>query len=119
MRYSVYSIWENKGADQLRGNRAANKCLCFCYISTSKMRNFKPLTIFSDCTVRYLSDLVGNPEDRFSGDAAHMSLKNFFVMWIMLIFIASVLLDCEGSLSILKVPKMETILCLQMKKTTT
>ena len=30
------------------------------------MQNFKPLAIFSDCTARFVSDLVGNPEDRFS-----------------------------------------------------
>ena len=28
--------------------------------------------IFCGCTALFVSDLVGNPEDRFSNDAAHM-----------------------------------------------
>ena len=35
-------------------------------------RNFKPLAIFSGSTARFVSDLVGNPEDRFCRDAAHL-----------------------------------------------
>ena len=34
---------------------------------------FKFLAIFSDCAVRFLSDLVGNPEDRFSHNEAQIS----------------------------------------------
>ena len=30
-----------------------------------------PIAIFCDCTARFVSDLVGNPEDRFSHDEAH------------------------------------------------
>ena len=33
-------------------------------------KNFKPLAIFYDCTARFVSDLVGNPEDGFSHDEA-------------------------------------------------
>ena len=32
MRKPTFSICENKGADQLRGNHAADQRLCFCYI---------------------------------------------------------------------------------------
>ena len=32
MRKPAFCIWENKGADQLRGNRAAVQHLCFRYI---------------------------------------------------------------------------------------
>ena len=32
-----------------------------------------PLAIFSDCTAWFVSDLVGNPEDRFSHNEAHLS----------------------------------------------
>ena len=32
MRKPAFSICENKGADQLCGNHAADQCLCFCYI---------------------------------------------------------------------------------------
>ena len=31
-----------------------------------------PRVIFRDCTVRFVSDLIGNPEDRFSRIEAHM-----------------------------------------------
>ena len=31
MRKPAFCICENKGADQLRDNREADQCLCFCY----------------------------------------------------------------------------------------
>ena len=34
-----------------------------------KTRNIRPLTIFCGCTVRFVSGLVGKPEDLFSHDA--------------------------------------------------
>ena len=34
--------------------------------------NFKPLAIFCGCTTRLVSDLVGNPEDRFIHDTAQI-----------------------------------------------
>ena len=33
--------------------------------SSSNILNFKLLAFFCDCTGQFLSDLVGNPEDRF------------------------------------------------------
>ena len=33
----------------------------------------KPLAIVCDCTARFASNVVGNPEDRFSYDAAQMT----------------------------------------------
>ena len=36
------------------------------------MHNIKPLAIFYDFTTRFVSDLVGNPEDRFSHNEAQM-----------------------------------------------
>ena len=38
------------------------------------MRNFKPLAIFCGCTAQFVSDLVGNPEDRFSHNEARIVL---------------------------------------------
>ena len=78
LRKPAFCICENKDADQLRGNREADQRLCFRYIDStfhilSKIRNFKPLAIFSGSTARFVSDLVENPEDRFSHDQAHMS----------------------------------------------
>ena len=38
------------------------------------MRKFRPLDIFCDCTVRFVSDLVENPKDRFSHNEAQNGL---------------------------------------------
>ena len=79
MRKPDFCICENKDADQLRGNREADQRLCFRYIVStipllSKSKNFKPLAILCGCTARFVSDLVGNPEDRFFHNEAHMLL---------------------------------------------
>ena len=81
MRKPDFCICENKDADQLRGDREADQRLCFRYIDStipllSKFRNFKPLAIFCGCTVRFVSDLVGNPEDRFSQNEAQIESLN-------------------------------------------
>ena len=78
-RKPVFCICENKDADQLRGNREADQRLCFRYLDSTipllpKIRNSKPLAIFSGCTARFVSDLVGNPKDRFSQNEAHISI---------------------------------------------
>ena len=59
-------IGENKGADQLRGNREADQRLCFRYTGStippllnSKI-NFKLLACFCDGTGQFVSDLLGN-----------------------------------------------------------
>ena len=41
--------------------------------STFLIRNFKPLALFSNYAARFVSDLVGYPEDRFSCIGAHIS----------------------------------------------
>ena len=62
-------ICESKGAGQR---------LCFNYtdsripILRNLIRHFKHLAIFCGCTARFVSDLVGNPEDRLSRDAAQI-----------------------------------------------
>ena len=75
MRKPAFCICENKDADQLRGNREADQRLCFRYTdspSSTYIRNFKPLAIFCGCTDRFVSYLVGHPEDRFSHNEAHI-----------------------------------------------
>ena len=76
VRKPLFCICENKGADQLRGNHAADQHLRFHYIdpSASKIQNLKPLAVFCDCTAQFVSDIVGNPEDKFSHDTAHFVL---------------------------------------------
>ena len=65
MRKPTICICENKDADQLRGNREADQCLCFRYrdstipLFSKFIQNFQPLTIFCDCTAWFVSDLVG------------------------------------------------------------
>ena len=74
MRKPFFCICENKDADQR---------LCFRYMDSTipllpiKIRNFKPPAIFCGCTAWFMSDLVGNPEDRFSHNEAHM-IKQIF-----------------------------------------
>ena len=77
MRKPTICIWENNDADQLRGNREADQRLCFRYLDStiplllkSEISSFYPdsVTVQPD----FGSDLLGNPEDRFSRVAAHM-----------------------------------------------
>ena len=80
LRKPDFCICENKDADQLRGNREADQRLCFRNTDRTipllpKIRNFKSLAFFNDCPPRFVSDLVGNPEDRFSDVAAHFYLS--------------------------------------------
>ena len=77
MRKLAFYICENKGADRLRSNHAADQRLCFRYMDSTiplLPKNFKPRTIFCGCTARFVWDLVGNPEDRFSRNAAHIMM---------------------------------------------
>ena len=78
MRKPAFCICENKDADQLRGNREADQRLCFRYTDSTiplllESEISSHLAIFCDCTARFVSDLVGNPEDRFSQNEAQMS----------------------------------------------
>ena len=69
-RHEKTGFSQKKDADQLHGNHKDDQRLCFRY--TSLIKNFKPLTSFCGCTARFVLDLVGNPEDRFSYKKAHM-----------------------------------------------
>ena len=76
MRKPTFCICKNRGADQLPSNCAADQHLCFPYIDSTipllPKFDIKSLAIFCGCTVRFVSVLVGNPEDMFSGDATHI-----------------------------------------------
>ena len=74
MRKPAFCICENKDADQLRGNREADQRLCFRYTDSTIPLPCKPLAIFYGCTARFVWDLVGNPEDRFSHNEVQMVL---------------------------------------------
>ena len=71
MRKPDFCICENQGADQLcGGNRTADQRLCFRSTDStirllSKSEISKPLTIFCDCTARFVSDLAAKPKTSF------------------------------------------------------
>ena len=77
MRKPAFCICEKQRRRSARGNHEADQHFCFRYTHSTipllrKIRNFKPLTIFCGCTAWFVSDQVGNPEDRFSHDEAHI-----------------------------------------------
>ena len=53
------SIGENKGADQLHGQREADQHLCFHYMNSTIHLLFQLLAILFGCTYRFVSNLVG------------------------------------------------------------
>ena len=77
MRKPAFCICENEGADQVTAqliNAIDSTMPLLPNTSTSYIHEFKHLlTLFCGCTARFVSDLVGNPEDIFSRDAAHFS----------------------------------------------
>ena len=87
MRKPVFCICKNKDADQLHSNRKADQRLCFRYTDSTisplhKSENFKLLTIFCGYRARFVPELVGNPEDRFFHDAAHITfISLLFVVY--------------------------------------
>ena len=92
MRKPAFCICENKDADQLRGNREADQRLCFRYMDSaipllSKFENFTPLAVFCGCAARFVWDLVGNPEDPFSHNEAHMYYREKRILVKILIAI--------------------------------
>ena len=77
MRNPAFCMCKNIDADQLRFNCAADQRLRFRNIDTTislffLIPNFKPLVIFCGCTALFVSDLVGNPEDRVSHNETHL-----------------------------------------------
>ena len=62
MRKPAFCICKNKEADQLRIDSASDQRLCFRYIDSAILPKSE------------MSNLVGNPEDRFSHYVAHFSL---------------------------------------------
>ena len=77
MRKTAFCICEHKDADQLLGYSVADQRLCFRYINSTmallSKSEISSLAIFCACTALFVSDLVGNPVDRFSRDTARLS----------------------------------------------
>ena len=73
MRKQAFCLCENKGADQLRGNREADQRLCFRYADSTIPLLLKSESSSIQPPSADVSDLGGNPEDRFSQNEAQMS----------------------------------------------
>ena len=75
-------ICKNKGADQ-------HVCFRYTHVDGTIPLFLKPLTIFYGCTVRFVKNLVGYPENRFSCDAVHFKGVFFFFFFFCLLTIFS------------------------------
>ena len=60
MRKQAFCICENKDADQLRSDCAADQRICFRYtvVTIPLLPKFKPPAIFCGCTAPFVSDLI-------------------------------------------------------------
>ena len=67
MRKHAFCILENKGADQLSGYGAADQRLCFHHVDSTSLLKFQAS---SHLLLLYSQVCVGNPEERFSHEAA-------------------------------------------------
>ena len=89
MRKPDFCKYENKDADQLCGNRAADQRLCFRYIDSTtplrpKSETAKPLATFCCHTAMLVSDLVEKPLSQvFSG---HGSFRKTMVFSLPVTF---------------------------------
>ena len=70
MREPAFCICENKDADQL----ISAFVFATRIVQSLYFLNFKLLDIFCGCTAWFVSDLVENPEDRFSQNEAQILL---------------------------------------------
>ena len=73
MRKPVFCICKNKDAIQ------PDQRLCFCYKDStvpllSKSEVSSLYSAFCGCAAWFVSDLVGNLDDRFSRDTVHISI---------------------------------------------
>ena len=77
-----FCICENKDADQLHSTAKlisafvfATRIVQFLFYLNPKFQVSSHLLWLYLCTVRFVSDLVGNPEDLFSHNEAHIVLS--------------------------------------------
>ena len=83
MRKPDFCLCENKDADHLCSNCTADQGLCLSHsdraIPLLLKSKFPGLPFFCDCTARFVSDLVGNPEDWFSRVVAKIVPKSIML----------------------------------------
>ena len=79
MRKTDFCLCENKDVDQLRSSCEADQHLCISltgwYNPSSSVQSLFFLISKFQASETIQSDLIGNPEDRFSCVTAHMTLK--------------------------------------------
>ena len=73
----IFAYAKTKTQDRLRGNSKADQNLCYRYTDSAMplldISEFSDhLDTFCGCTVRFVLDLGGNPEDRFSQNEAQI-----------------------------------------------
>ena len=68
----TFGICENKGTDHLCGIHPAALLSTILY----NCSNLNVLAIFCDCIARFMSDLLGNPDDMFSHEATEKKPRN-------------------------------------------
>ena len=78
MRKPAFCTWESKGTYQLPGHEIADQRIYFRYIGSTiplppKFEISSLSAIFIGCTAWFVTELVRNPEDRFSRDMAHFT----------------------------------------------
>ena len=73
-----FFLGENKGTDQLCSNCTADLQLISAFVFATRIVQFLfylnpkfQVSVFIDCTGRFVSDLVRNPKDQFSRIMAH------------------------------------------------
>ena len=77
MRKLAFAICEQQRRSSACASTQSDQRLCYSLLrqdnaSNCYIQKFKPLASFYCCAGRFESYLVGNPEDRFSRDEAHM-----------------------------------------------
>ena len=70
MKKPAFCICENKDEDH-------DQRLCFRY-KDSKIPLLAKSEVSSSCTARFVSDMTGNPEDKFSQDVARHTTQSKF-----------------------------------------
>ena len=79
IRKPAFCIFVNKDADQLCDTAQPISASVFLHryhnSSTSEIQDFKQIAIFCGCIAQFVLDLLGNSQDRFCGDAAHIIVK--------------------------------------------
>ena len=77
MRKPDFCLCENKDA-------VTAQLISAFVFATQKIQNLKLLALFNVCTDRFVSDLVGNPKERFSRVAAPIITNASLIIFLLL-----------------------------------